>query len=679
MTEQDDTTLLLAWVQHASQAAFGALARRYAGLLYHAALRTTGRADLAEEAAQNALAIFARKAARVSPEPSLAPWLHRTACYEAAKLLRRERRHHDRMNALPPPDDAPDSDPWQHAASLLDAALDALPAADRRVLLLKYFDGWSFEQMAARLGGQAAAWRQRGSRAVERLRRIFARRGHTLSAAALTAGLGAAFSATAPPAVAATLATAPLQAAAGLTAKSLLLHSLHLMNIKPIATAVVVALAALIPLGLQYQSVAAARCRVDELEISVRSQREAMSTHESAASAAAATARLKAKPAAPDRTPVDLAAWADVIASSRTGGVPFSAMLAIERALEDMDADTLEQLCMDATRLDIAPEKRHLLIEHLLSQMFDKDKGGRRIVELTGAICRQLGDERTLDLWNQCSSALSQWAGRDPSAARAWFEQSESSGLFDGKSLHHRDFLIQQIRGNLFAGLYSGDRAAALTLLNSLDAPGKTSAISTLSVRHKEAADLLALAATLRPEMKRQALAHHARSLAGDDLEAAAAFVQSAQLTGRDHRELMIDAATGHMQPLTAEQYNERVAWLRRGVPDDADKAVGYFLGARTTVDAPGARRALNAALAAGPNDELTGAYARRWAQMRPEILPEALQLAAGITDPEIRARTLSETIRWRTDAEARAAAEKAAFTAQEIETALQNRQPSTP
>jgi RNA polymerase sigma factor (sigma-70 family) len=140
MSAQSDALLLRDWTIGGSEEAFATLARRYAGLLYHAALRRTGREDLAGEAAQNSLLILARKAARLTDLPSISGWLHRTACYEAAKLLRRERRHEARMKNLPPPEGPDDAESlWQEAGPLLDQALDSLPEKDREVIFLKYF------------------------------------------------------------------------------------------------------------------------------------------------------------------------------------------------------------------------------------------------------------------------------------------------------------------------------------------------------------------------------------------------------------------------------------------------------------------------------------------------------------------------------------------------------------
>ena len=48
MIDRNDAALLEAWSAGGSEEAFAALARRYGGLLYHAAMRRTGRDDLAD-------------------------------------------------------------------------------------------------------------------------------------------------------------------------------------------------------------------------------------------------------------------------------------------------------------------------------------------------------------------------------------------------------------------------------------------------------------------------------------------------------------------------------------------------------------------------------------------------------------------------------------------------------
>ena len=51
MKDIHDNELLQSFVREASQTAFTSLARRYAGLVFHVAMRCSGSAELAEEAA----------------------------------------------------------------------------------------------------------------------------------------------------------------------------------------------------------------------------------------------------------------------------------------------------------------------------------------------------------------------------------------------------------------------------------------------------------------------------------------------------------------------------------------------------------------------------------------------------------------------------------------------------
>ena len=76
------------------------LARRYAGLLFHAGLRQTGSPEAGlRRLRRTHFPSWPGRPARVKATPSLVLWLHRTACFEASKLLRRERRHTARMKA----------------------------------------------------------------------------------------------------------------------------------------------------------------------------------------------------------------------------------------------------------------------------------------------------------------------------------------------------------------------------------------------------------------------------------------------------------------------------------------------------------------------------------------------------------------------------------------------------
>ena len=91
------------------------------------------------------------------------------------------------MNCLP---HEPDAD-WEHIAPHLDAALGELSEPDRDAVLLRYFERKSAREMAQTLGISDEAAQKRVSRAVERLREFFAKRGITVGASGLVVVISA--------------------------------------------------------------------------------------------------------------------------------------------------------------------------------------------------------------------------------------------------------------------------------------------------------------------------------------------------------------------------------------------------------------------------------------------------------------------------------------------------------
>jgi len=245
MNTDSDASLLRQYVRHESQAAFGALVRRYGGLVHATCLREVDDPALAEDAAQVVFLLLARRAPSLLRMDSLAGWLFRASRFCARNALRQERRRkvHEQevmadmtrahLNGPPLPS-------WDHLEPLLNAALAALRPHEQEVVLLRYLEGASWRETAARLGLAEDAAQKRGTRAVDKMRRFVNRQGLMLSLAALTALLTeeAARAAPLPAAVAAkTVATA---ADAGLTAPnvaSLYQGVLHTMKMTKIAAA----------------------------------------------------------------------------------------------------------------------------------------------------------------------------------------------------------------------------------------------------------------------------------------------------------------------------------------------------------------------------------------------------------------------------------------------------------
>ncbi len=183
----DDWGLLQRYAHQRDERAFDDLARRYVDLVYSAAVRRVGNHHLAEEITQAVFVILAKKAGSIRPGPPLAGWLLTTVrcvARNAMKMeIRRRRRHEQSAQALAASGGgACSSDPsdvliWQEVASVIDDAVLRLPSADRRAILLRFFEGRSVGDVAAGLKVSEGAAKKRLGRAIDKLRRRLERKG----------------------------------------------------------------------------------------------------------------------------------------------------------------------------------------------------------------------------------------------------------------------------------------------------------------------------------------------------------------------------------------------------------------------------------------------------------------------------------------------------------------------
>lgn len=215
----EDGELLESYARQGNEAAFESLVNRYVNLVYSAAWRQTGDREQARDVTQAVFAILARKAGSLPPKTILSGWLYRTSHFVALEALRAERRRKLReasMIQLAECEEKPD-DLWEKVSPKLDAAMEQMKDTDRNAILLRFFHGKSFGEVAAALGVTEAAAKKRVNRAVERLRHFLSRRGITSSSSLL----GAALAANAvQPAPAAVVSLAPLLAMKGAAAVS---------------------------------------------------------------------------------------------------------------------------------------------------------------------------------------------------------------------------------------------------------------------------------------------------------------------------------------------------------------------------------------------------------------------------------------------------------------------------
>jgi len=249
MQTLDDMELVREYALQRSEEAFAELVSRHINLVYSTALRQIRNHHQAQDVTQAVFVILARKARWLRPGTVLAGWLFRTARLTAAQHLRGElRRAHREHKAYMESTPADDSgDVWPEIAPALNDMIAGLAEKDRNAIVLRFLEGKAFKEIAATVGGTEEAAQMRVNRALEKLRRMFARRGLVLNAAALGVVMSAQAVTAAPPGLAAAIASAAHGSALAASTLALAKETLNFMawtKLKvAVATGVVVILA----------------------------------------------------------------------------------------------------------------------------------------------------------------------------------------------------------------------------------------------------------------------------------------------------------------------------------------------------------------------------------------------------------------------------------------------------
>jgi len=260
MNPMDDWQLLRDYAQRNSEEAFRTLAERYAGLVYHAALRQSGNPQMAQDVTQAVFIALARKADRLPRGTVLSGWLFRATRFAFANLAREESRRQRREQEAVMTNNMLQSDEtesaWKYITPLLDDALDRLSAKDRAVILLRFFQDKTHRETARLLGVSEDAAKVRVSRAVEKLRLIFAARGVAVPSVVLLAAFAAHGAQVAPAGLTAAIASAA--AAKGFTGTTSTITIakgvLKIMAWTKAKTAIVVGVGVLIATGITVES-----------------------------------------------------------------------------------------------------------------------------------------------------------------------------------------------------------------------------------------------------------------------------------------------------------------------------------------------------------------------------------------------------------------------------------------
>lgn len=175
--EGDSDADLLAAIGRGDRQAFAEFFGRYALRVKAFLIRGGTPRDLAEELSQEVMVTVWRKASSFDPaRASVATWLFTVARNRRIDMIRRQSR------PTPDPEDPlfqPDPDPDGAAIvgagqrdAVLRAALERLPAEQREVLTVAFYEGLSQTEIADRLGVPLGTVKSRSRLALGRLRGI---------------------------------------------------------------------------------------------------------------------------------------------------------------------------------------------------------------------------------------------------------------------------------------------------------------------------------------------------------------------------------------------------------------------------------------------------------------------------------------------------------------------------
>jgi uncharacterized protein (TIGR03435 family) len=248
-----DMDLVREYARNHSEAAFATLVSRHINLVYSVALRQGRDPHLAEEVTQAVFIILARKAGSLNAGTILSGWLCRTARYASANALtmrrRRERREQEAYMQSAVTEMTPED--WTHIAPLLDTALGRLSEKDHNAIVLRYFESRDFGEVGAALGTTEDGAKKRVSRALEKLRSYFSKRGVNSTTTAIASAMTANSVVPAPAALANTVTAAAVAkgATASTSTLTLIKGALKIMAWTKVKTAIAAGVVVLLATG----------------------------------------------------------------------------------------------------------------------------------------------------------------------------------------------------------------------------------------------------------------------------------------------------------------------------------------------------------------------------------------------------------------------------------------------
>ncbi len=157
--------LIRKWNDEFDSEAFEEIYRSTYPIVHRMSLSVAREPERAHDIAQATLLLLYQKRVKLKDEAMLMGWLWNTSRFIAKRMNRDDaRRNRQELAALTPP--AESEQEW-----MVLSALDKLREKDRQVLLLRYLQGLSVEEVSTICGIKLSATQMRISRALEELRK----------------------------------------------------------------------------------------------------------------------------------------------------------------------------------------------------------------------------------------------------------------------------------------------------------------------------------------------------------------------------------------------------------------------------------------------------------------------------------------------------------------------------
>ena len=342
---------------------------------------------------------------------------------------------------------------------------------------------------------------------------------------------------------------------------------------------------------------------------------------------------------------IDWKALGESIADAQTGGMPdMRSMMKVQQQILAMDGPELAAALDEIAALEVGDEVREALEGMLIGMLAQKepelvlDRFFDRIHDPSGGMSWQL------------AHAFQQWIGKEPLAAREWFDERIAAGEFESRSLDGKSRSRLQFEAAMISALLGIDPAAAGQRVGALPEeqrgdlfeqgmflqlkPGSERAYADLVRQHVPADEQAAALSQATSVMIHQGGYERVSGFL-DDIDASPDERSSiASQTARNHLQNQ-----GHRGGVDREAVDEMRGWLGSQAPDAVDRITGEALGGVWGGDIGERVRLVEELHAEGGGDELlVGFLDADPSRQDPDA---ARRLAGMIVDEERRAEAL--------------------------------------